>query len=134
MSGLSAELFADYLSVLGGLLTAAQSSGAVRDDVDTMDVHALIWGAAQIEAARRDTGRDRHLTRVIAEGLRADVTKPLPVGDLRNETPQGGCDETSPGAAVCAQCGKPIEPSRTGRPARFCGAACRQKAHRASRR
>lgn len=124
---LSAELFAEYLSVLGGLLTAAQAAGAVREDVDTMDVHALIWGAAQIEAARKGGDRDRRLTRVIAEGLRTDVTKPLPIGDRRNETVLEERDETP----VCAQCGKPIETSRTGRPARFCGPACRQKAHRA---
>lgn len=131
---LSGELFAEYLAVLGRLLAAAQSAGAVREDVDTMDVHALIWGAAQIEAARQGGDRDRHLTRVIAEGLRADVTKPLPVGDRRNETPHDERDETvSPEAAVCAQCGKRIEASRTGRPARFCGPACRQKAHRAKR-
>ncbi|GIG70162.1 TetR/AcrR family transcriptional regulator [Phytomonospora endophytica] len=169
---LSAELFAEYLSVLGGLLTAAQASGDVRDDVDTMDVHALIWGAAQIEATRKDTGGGRHLTRVIAEGLRADATKPAAVERERNETLAGVRDETRGGgsvagaagsevagglagdvaggragevvreagsevagrAATCAQCGKVIEASRTGRPARFCGPACRQKAHRAARR
>jgi len=30
----------------------------------------------------------------------------------------------------CEVCGDPIHTARTGRPARFCGAACRQKAHR----
>lgn len=124
------ELFAEYLSVLDGLLTAAQAAGAVREDVDTMDVHVLIWGAAQVQSARRDPARGHRLARVVAEGLRADVTKALPITEHRHETPGPDGDETP----SCAHCGRPIEASPTGRPAKFCGPACRQKAYRAKHR
>ncbi|MER5650151.1 helix-turn-helix domain-containing protein [Streptosporangium sp. NPDC002524] len=41
-------------------------------------------------------------------------------------------EESRPGAGLsrCEVCGDPIRAARTGRPARFCGTACRQKAHR----
>jgi AcrR family transcriptional regulator len=39
----------------------------------------------------------------------------------------GQADEGVPG---CEVCGAPIQAARTGRRPRFCGAACRQKAHR----
>ncbi|MFS1301135.1 helix-turn-helix domain-containing protein [Streptosporangium longisporum] len=41
-------------------------------------------------------------------------------------------DEGAAGAGTsrCEMCGAPIHGARTGRPARFCGTACRQKAHR----
>ncbi|MFI6506003.1 winged helix-turn-helix transcriptional regulator [Streptosporangium sp. NPDC050855] len=41
-------------------------------------------------------------------------------------------DEGTGGAGTsrCEMCGAPIHGARTGRPARFCGTACRQRAHR----
>ncbi|SFK06057.1 transcriptional regulator, HxlR family [Streptosporangium canum] len=43
-----------------------------------------------------------------------------------------GGDGSRAGATMprCETCGTPIHLARTGRPARFCGTACRQKAHR----
>lgn len=124
---LSADLFDGYLTILGELLAAAQAAGAVRSDVNTADVHALIAGAAAIESTRAAADNDDwHLTRIILDGLRTDETKQIgfvvfgdDLADARHETTH-----------ACAECGKPIHAAHTGRPARFCGAACRQKAHR----
>ncbi|MEV0648804.1 TetR/AcrR family transcriptional regulator [Phytomonospora sp. NPDC050363] len=129
---LSAELFDDYLAVLSELLTAAQEAGVVRADVDRDDVQALVGGTASMEFERRASDRNGLLARVVAEGLRADVTKPLTEWSDRNETTAAKRNETPPGA-VCEQCGRAIEAARTGRPARYCGPACRQKAHRERR-
>lgn len=115
----SAEIFEGYLKVLGRLLTAAQEAGAARTDVDAWDAHALIASAATVEAARITANRPGRLSSLIADALR--VTQPVfrdESGDGRYETPS------------CEVCGTPIAAARTGRPARFCGAACRQKAHR----
>ena len=57
---------------LAALLEGAQRAGAVRPDVDTMDLHALAAGALAAERKRvsgpnAEPGR---LTRIIADGLR----------------------------------------------------------------
>ncbi|MFI9162269.1 TetR/AcrR family transcriptional regulator [Kitasatospora aureofaciens] len=89
-----------------------------------------------------------------AGGAPGAVTKPLAVVPDRNEscdrflfsnetfrydfpdrTPDDGTPDGAPGpdpldAVRCELCGRPVPTARTGRPARFCGAACRQKAHR----
>ncbi|WP_110944283.1 TetR/AcrR family transcriptional regulator [Streptomyces niger] len=63
------------------------------------------------------------MTALMCDALRAgrDVTK-LPFE-------AAGCDET-----LCEECGVPVQTAHTGRPARYCGGACRQKAHRARSR
>lgn len=70
----------------------------------------------------------------VAEALRNETRPPVP---LRNESRgvASAREESRPGAdpSRCEVCGDPIRAARTGRPARFCGAACRQKAHRRSR-
>ncbi|MGV9773625.1 winged helix-turn-helix transcriptional regulator [Streptosporangium sp. NPDC003464] len=80
------------------------------------------------------------------------VTEPRRPATDRNVTRAGGRDGTRTAATVrdggravvtvrdgsrtrasggrCETCGAPIHSARTGRPARFCGTACRQKAHR----
>ncbi|WP_207621259.1 winged helix-turn-helix transcriptional regulator [Streptosporangium minutum] len=54
-----------------------------------------------------------------------------PGGDGARAVAVGG-DGGRAGVTVplCETCGTPIHLARTGRPARFCGTACRQKAHR----
>ena len=59
---------------LAALLEGAQRAGAVRPDVDTMDLHALAAGALAAER-KRASGPDAEpgrLTRIIADGLRPD--------------------------------------------------------------
>ncbi|GAA3528605.1 TetR/AcrR family transcriptional regulator [Nonomuraea rosea] len=96
-----------YLAALEPLLSHAQEAGAVRADVALHDVMTLIAGCATMRAAGGAVG-----TSVVMDGLKAAtaVTK-------RNET-------------RCVECGDPVPPAGTGRPARYCGNACRQRAHR----
>ncbi|WP_324608813.1 helix-turn-helix domain-containing protein [Streptomyces sp. MspMP-M5] len=122
----------EFLVALGVLLGRAQQAGAVREDVDLDDVRTLLTGCLAMER-RRSAGRGSaaadagpgavavgRMTMLMLDGLRADraVTK-LPVAaPVRNET-------------RCRVCGAALAAARTGRPARYCGGACRQKAHRA---
>jgi AcrR family transcriptional regulator len=60
----------DFGAALTGLLTRAQRAGAVRDDVDTADVKALVAGCL---ARQRDSANDSAQHRMIAivcDGLR----------------------------------------------------------------
>nr|WP_308295259.1 TetR family transcriptional regulator [Streptomyces sp. PSAA01] len=116
--------FGDVLSVL---LRRSQEAGAVRADVEAADVQALVAGCAAMEQGR-GAGV---LTAVMCDGLRAEqaVTK------FRNGMGEGDGEAAAPRDEIgrCEMCGDPLpgdRTSRAGRPARFCGAACRQKAHR----
>ncbi|HET9171246.1 MAG TPA: helix-turn-helix domain-containing protein [Actinospica sp.] len=53
---------------LGGLLERAQRAGAVRADVGTAELHALVVGA--MAAEKRAGGERGRLTRIIGDGLR----------------------------------------------------------------
>lgn len=125
----------EFLVALGVLLTRAQQAGAVRADVDLADVRTLLTGCLAMERRRSvgpgPVGADTEpgaapagrMTTLMLDGLRADRTvTELPVvgSSVRNET-------------GCAVCGAVLAVARTGRPARYCGGACRQKAHRARR-
>ncbi|GAA4297542.1 TetR/AcrR family transcriptional regulator [Actinomadura luteofluorescens] len=106
-----------FTLALGELLRRAQAVGAVRPDVDVQDVRSLMVGAMVMERRRRPEGGPGRMTALACDALRL-VTKD---------------DETGPrerNERGCAVCGKPLAAAPTGRPARFCGPACRQKAHR----
>ncbi|MET8046278.1 helix-turn-helix domain-containing protein [Streptosporangium sp. NPDC005286] len=85
---------------------------------------------ARAEAEPAVAGRDG------ARGAmrRDSATKRDNVTVNRNETWVAAAPRNESRAGVgpsgCEVCGAPIHVARTGRPARFCGAACRQKAHR----
>ncbi|UQA94250.1 TetR/AcrR family transcriptional regulator [Streptomyces halobius] len=114
----------DFGEALGVLLARAQAVGAVRKDVALDDVQALLVGCMSLERRRADAaGAPGRMTALMCEGLRPNrtVTK-LPGGAAdRNET-------------RCEMCGGSVVPAATGRPARYCGGACRQKAYRARSR
>jgi AcrR family transcriptional regulator len=58
-----------FLSLLGGLLRAAQKAGTVRRDVDVKDVKAIVVGCQAMQAYTPEAaGR---LTEVVLDGLRA---------------------------------------------------------------
>ncbi|XVQ14368.1 TetR/AcrR family transcriptional regulator [Spirillospora sp. CA-255316] len=103
----------DFGDALAGLLSRAQEAGAVRGDVDIDDVRALLAGCLAVERGRPAPGR---MARLVCDALRPTVTKPV----HRNES--------------CEICYAPLPSSSTGRPARYCSAACRQKAHRRRRK
>ncbi|MEU3169493.1 helix-turn-helix domain-containing protein [Streptosporangium sp. NPDC006930] len=82
-------------------------------------------------AAARAAYDARADTAPAATPLRNGTHPPV---SLRNETRAVAAprEESTRGEARsrCEVCGEPIHAARTGRPARFCNAACRQKAHR----
>ncbi|WP_205718556.1 TetR/AcrR family transcriptional regulator [Actinomadura sp. WMMA1423] len=106
-----------FTSALDELLRRAQAAGAVRSDVDVSDIRTLMVGAMLMERRQRPEGRPGRMTALACDALRP-VTK-------SDETLSGERNERR-----CEVCAKPLDPASTGRPARFCGAACRQKAHR----
>ncbi|WP_241778125.1 hypothetical protein [Streptomyces sp. CT34] len=153
----------DFVAALGILLVRAQQAGEVRADVDLEDVRVLLVGCMAMER-RRVGARDPvdggagsgaasagRMTALLLDGLRAapTVTELPPASPTRNETGGGAGTTTgnesgagaasearnaAGGAARCQVCGEAITVARTGRPARYCGGACRQKAHRARER
>ncbi|KIZ19354.1 TetR/AcrR family transcriptional regulator [Streptomyces natalensis] len=117
----------DFAAALGVLLVRAQQAGAVRPDIDLGDVRAVMVGCMSMERQRSGDGAATaapgRMTALMCDGLRAGrtVTKLPTVAAERNEI-------------RCEVCAGPVAAARTGRPPRYCGAACRQKAHRARER
>ncbi|WP_433710769.1 TetR/AcrR family transcriptional regulator [Nocardia sp. CA-084685] len=110
---------------LGALLTAAQRQGAVRADIEIGDVLDLFTGCVAIQRRQRPGRPMIKAVAIMLDAMRANpVTKPDSEPKPRNET--GPRNETP----HCPICGTEIRPTGTGRPARYCSAACRQKAHR----
>ncbi|MGW1373314.1 TetR/AcrR family transcriptional regulator [Streptomyces sp. NPDC002446] len=117
----------DFDAALEALLIRAQQAGAVRPDVGITDLRAMLVGCLSMEQARSAAGPEveapGRMTALMCEALRAGpaVTKLPPEVEKRNES-------------RCEVCGAVIGVARTGRPARYCGGACRQRAHRARER
>ncbi|MEV4001496.1 TetR/AcrR family transcriptional regulator [Actinomadura sp. NPDC049753] len=104
-------------SALEELLLRAQSAGEVRPDVDVDDVRTLMVGAMLMERRRRPGASPGRMTALACDALRPVTKDDETSAPVRNER-------------RCEVCGKPLTSAPTGRPARFCGTACRQKAHR----
>ncbi|GAA4621875.1 hypothetical protein GCM10023196_011930 [Actinoallomurus vinaceus] len=132
------ELRERYRTALAALLERAQRAGAVRADVTVDDVQRLARGCIGME----QEGPSGRATAIVCDGLRSarlehpadlpPVTKQA--REARNESPpEAARARPATKTAHCAECGAPIETARTGRPPRFCGGACRQKAHRRRR-
>ncbi|MFH8404578.1 TetR/AcrR family transcriptional regulator [Streptomyces sp. NPDC018019] len=120
----SAQADREFGEALGVLLVRAQHAGGVRKDVSLDDVRELLVGCLAMEQRRASAGAPQgRMTALMCDGLRErkGVTK------LPRQLP--GRNER-----VCEECGGPVPAARTGRPARYCGGACRQKAHRARTR
>lgn len=115
---------------VGDLITAAQRQGAVRADLSLADVLALFTGCVAIQRLSASDELSRPAALVL-ESMRARpaVTKLGTRDPQRDET--AGSNETP--APHCPMCAAPIRVTGTGRPARYCSAACRQKAHRRRR-
>ncbi|MCU1661189.1 MAG: Transcriptional regulator, TetR family [Pseudonocardia sp.] len=108
---------------LARLLRAAQQTGTVRGEVTLAEVTTLILGCSVMCRAHRDGGA--LTSRVLGTLLGGDksVTKHVDHPMLRDTGP------AIPEPA-CAVCGMRLRRQSTGRPARYCGPACRQRAHR----
>ncbi|RXS87689.1 TetR/AcrR family transcriptional regulator [Streptomyces sp. TM32] len=113
----------DFDDALEVLLGRAQEAGAVRQDVGIADVRALLVGCLSMERARAGAGAEDEvegrMTALMCEALRPEraVTKLTSGPEKRN-------------GSRCEMCGAALARARAGRPARYCGGACRQKAHR----
>lgn len=116
-----------FRQALDELLRAAQRAGGVRDDVGPADVVALTAGCATVRAAHPDRTGGARMARLALEGLRspAYVTK---VPAFRDGV-GAGAGARGP-SRRCEECGAHLDSRPTGRPARYCGATCRQRAHR----
>ncbi|MFX0576805.1 TetR/AcrR family transcriptional regulator [Nocardia nepalensis] len=122
---------ARFHQALGALLTAAQRQGAVRPDIEIADVLDIFTGCVAIQRRQRPNGPMIHAAALMLDAMRANpgigtVTKPHVEPNVRNGT--ASRNETN--GAHCPICGAVIRLTGTGRPARYCSAACRQKAHR----
>ncbi|MET9074434.1 TetR/AcrR family transcriptional regulator [Streptomyces sp. NPDC004232] len=113
-----------FRQVLTALLHAAQRAGGVRADIVPDDVVSLTVGCASMLAARRDRSAGLRLVQLTLDGLRpsAIVTERQGFRDglgVRRET-----------VVFCEECGATLTVRPTGRPVRYCGATCRQRARR----
>jgi AcrR family transcriptional regulator len=110
-----------------GLLRCAQRAGSIRADVRPDDLAAIAVGGAALQASHRDQVRGRRLVRQLLDGLRAhQVTKPT----LLRDNGAAARHETRGATPVCAECGTRLRLHPTGRPPRYCGSTCRQRARR----
>ncbi|WP_431969496.1 TetR/AcrR family transcriptional regulator [Nocardia sp. bgisy134] len=117
---------------LEALLLAAQRQGAVRADIVLADVLDVFTGCVAIQRNRPAGSELARAAVILLDALRAtpggtSVTKLRAVPDSRDETEAH--NETA-GGSRCPVCGSALAAPGTGRPRRYCSAACRQKAHR----
>jgi AcrR family transcriptional regulator len=117
-----------FRETLDRLLRNAKQAGAIRADLRADDLAALAAGGAVLRSVHRDQARGRRLVRLLLNGLRTPaVTK----ADTFRDTSSLQRHETaSAGARYCAECGAPLSIRATGRPPRYCGPTCRQRARR----
>ncbi|MEU6326072.1 TetR/AcrR family transcriptional regulator [Streptomyces sp. NPDC047049] len=116
----------DFDDALEVLLGRAQEAGAVRRDVGIADLRALLVGCLSMERARAATGAEPgEQGRMTA--LMCDVLRPAYAVTAVTKLPGGPVNRNE---ARCGVCGAAIAAAHTGRPPRYCGGACRQKAYR----
>ncbi|GIH20034.1 TetR/AcrR family transcriptional regulator [Rugosimonospora africana] len=113
---------------LDRLLRDARRAGAIRADVQVDDLSALIAGGAALRSAHRSRAHGMRLVRLLLDGLRTGpVTEPAVFRDAvsrsRHETAAHAVEH-------CVECGIRLRIRATGRPARYCGPTCRQRARR----
>ncbi|HEY4018909.1 MAG TPA: helix-turn-helix domain-containing protein [Pseudonocardiaceae bacterium] len=113
-----------FHDALGQLLRDAKRAGAIAADVQADDLTAIAVGGAALRSAHRNRARGSRLIRQLLGGLRVpSVTK---TGEFRDTY----SDQRHETANHCAECGVRLHAHATGRPARYCGSTCRQRACR----
>lgn len=109
------------------VLIEAQRRGAVRPDAAAADITAIFAGCVAMQRVSGATDDLSPAARITLDALRAQpVTKEAGGSVDRNENR----DEIATTGTRCPMCGAVLHPTGAGRPARYCSAACRQKAHR----
>jgi AcrR family transcriptional regulator len=125
-----------FAVALEQLLAAAQQAGAVRPDLDVAGMQALFTGCVAMQRLQSDPRKLAPMVALVIDAMLATstVTKAEVADKFRDETStvaeQRNASIPAPERPGCEVCGEPLMPSGMGRPARFCGAACRQKAYR----
>ncbi|MGW1737788.1 TetR/AcrR family transcriptional regulator [Nocardia sp. NPDC001965] len=114
-------------AALERLLHNAKQARAVDPDVQVADLTALTVGGAAVWSAHRNRTRGARLVRQLLDGLR---TAPVTESGMFRDNSRRRRHETSAVAQLCAECGTRLPARGTGRPARYCGPTCRQRAHR----
>jgi AcrR family transcriptional regulator len=113
---------------LDRLLRDAKQAGAVRADLRADDLSALAFAGAALCSAHRDPARGLRLARLLLDGLRPPAgTK---AAGFRDAHPPTGHETPAGGVRHCEECGARLRLQVTGRPALYCGPACRQRARR----
>jgi AcrR family transcriptional regulator len=105
----------EFRDAIAALVASAGRAGVIRSDVTPDEVSTLLIGCVTMARLHPVPGR---MAALAADALR--VTKP----DERNETGDG---------SRCPVCGTELAVPATGRRPKYCGAACRQRAHRQRR-
>ena len=118
-----------FREALNGLLRTAQRAGAVRAELRADDLAALLAGATALRSAHPSRTRGMRLVRVLLDGLRSE-----PVTEFAAFRDENGEPRHGTGAGHCVECGTRLRIRAAGRPPRYCGATCRQRAHRRRRR
>ncbi|WP_019930005.1 TetR/AcrR family transcriptional regulator [Nocardia sp. BMG111209] len=116
-----------FHTALRELLLAAQRAGAVRPDITVADLLAIFTGCAAIQRVSGAGPELARPARIALDALRPHAVVVTKAGAVRDET-----GNETPGT-YCPECGAAVRRRGTGRPARYCSAACRQKAHRRRR-
>ena len=117
-----------FHEALGRLLANAKRAGAVRTDLRADDLSALVYGGAAVSGAHRSRARGLRLARLLLDGLRPAVVTIRAV--FRDPAALPSHETSGRGARYCAECGARLRLQPTGRPPRYCGPACRQRARR----
>lgn len=97
------------------------------------DLPASAVGLAEAELADTDTADWAHLWAHAGQLVEQAHQDLYEIVALIHTTVTKPCHETDPAPTpgICQHCAAPLTPRHTGRPARYCGPACRQTAHRA---
>jgi AcrR family transcriptional regulator len=127
-----------FSEALNALLSAAQEQGEVRGDISVEDLNAIFTGCVAIQRLQPDRKTLAPMSALVIDALRpasgtdAAVTDTGESRKLREENrPESGNRNDAPTA--CGICETPLTHTGPGRPPRFCGPACRQKAYRRRR-
>ena len=109
---------------LDRLLRKAKQAGAIRADVQVDDLAALVVGGAALRSAHKSRARGVRLVRLMVDGLRTPTVTELAKFRDTNSEPRHETD------GHCVECGARLRIRPTGRPPRYCGPTCRQRARR----
>lgn len=117
-----------FAQALDRLLRNAKQAGAIRADVQADDLAALTVAGAALRSAHANRARGTRLMQLLLAGLRAPAV--TEAGQLRDASPRRRHETTVDTVEHCMECGVRLYIRTTGRPPRYCGPTCRQRARR----